>query len=319
MNKVLRNRIMYLGLLLLASIAFFLTYNIWNINIDYALPRRLMKLATIILVAIAVGYSALIFQTITNNKILTPSIMGYESVFILFQTLIVFYYGDKTFKVVNQTDNFLIAIGFMLLFSFVLYFLLFKKGKNNIYHLLLVGLILGTLFSTLSQFVQIIIDPNEFSMMESFMFVSFNRMNTDLLSIAAILLIITIIAAQFYIKYLDVIALGREQAINLGLNYHRLIQIYMLIISLLVSVSTALVGPIAFLGIMVTNLCYELFTSSKHKYMVWICSMLACVFLVIGQSLTEYYFNFSTTTSIVINFVGGVYFVYIVLKSSQKK
>lgn len=245
--------------------------------------------------------------------------MGYESVFILFQTLIVFYYGDKTFKVVNQTDNFLIAIGFMLLFSFVLYFLLFKKGKNNIYHLLLVGLILGTLFSTLSQFVQIIIDPNEFSMMESFMFVSFNRMNTDLLSIAAILLIITIIAAQFYIKYLDVIALGREQAINLGLNYHRLIQIYMLIISLLVSVSTALVGPIAFLGIMVTNLCYELFTSSKHKYMVWICSMLACVFLVIGQSLTEYYFNFSTTTSIVINFVGGVYFVYIVLKSSQKK
>lgn len=319
MNKVLRNKIIYLGVCMLAAAAFFLTWNLGNVNIDYALPRRFLKLGTIILVGIAVGYSALIFQTITNNKILTPSIMGYESVFILFQTLIVFYYGDKTFTVLGQNDNFIVAVFLMMVFSFFLYFLLFKKSKHNIYHLLLVGLVLGTLFSTLSQFIQIIIDPNEFSVIESFLFVSFNKMNTDLFTMAAVILAVTIIFAQFYLKYLDVIALGREQAINLGLNYHKLIRIFMVIISLLVSVSTALVGPIAFLGIMVTNLCYELFTTSKHRHMVWICSMIACVFLIVGQSLTEYYFNFSTTTSIIINFVGGVYFIYIILKSSQKK
>ncbi len=318
MKKVLRNKLIILGLLTLLTFLFFGTYNLGS-NIDYVLPRRLLKMATILIVGIAVGYSSLIFQTITNNKILTPSIMGYESIFILFQTLIVFFYGDKTFKVLNQLDNFFIAIGLMLIFSFILYFILFRKGKNNIYHLLLIGLVLGTLFGTLSQFIQIIIDPNEFSMLESSLFVSFNKMNESLLLIASIITIITVLFSQFYIKYLDVIALGREQAINLGLDYHRLIQIYMLIISVLVSVSTALVGPIAFLGIMVTNICYQLFYTSKHKYMVWICSLIASILLIIGQTFTEHIFNFSTTTSIVINFVGGVYFIFIVLKSSQKK
>lgn len=318
MTKTLRNRTLILSSVFTSVAALFMFYNMGS-NLDYVLPRRLIRLSTIILVGVCVGYSSLIFQTITNNKILTPSIMGYEAVFILFQTFLVFLYGDKTFKVINQNDNFFISIAFMMLFSFIMYFVLFKKGKNNIYHLLLIGLVLGTLFSTLSQFIQIIIDPNEFSMLEAFMFVSFTKMNTTLLYTAGGITIVTLIFAQPYLKYLDVIALGREHAINLGLNYNRLIQIYMFIISILVSVSTALVGPIAFLGIMVTNLCYELFITRKHRYMVWLCSIIACVFLLLGQTLIEHFFNFSTTTSIVINFIGGVYFIYLVLKSTQKK
>lgn len=315
---MLRKRSLILCGIFLAVVGLFMFYSTGS-NLDYVLPRRLIRLSSIILVGIAVGYSSLIFQTITNNKILTPAIMGYEAVFILFQTFMVFLYGDKTFKIVNQNDNFFLSIAFMMLFSFVMYFILFKKGKNNIYHLLLIGLVLGTLFGTLSQFIQIIIDPNEFSMIEAYMFVSFNKMNTSLLYIATIITLITLTIAQPFLKYLDVIALGRENAISLGLNYNRLIQIYMLIISVLVSVSTALVGPIAFLGIMVTNICYELFPTPKHRHMVWLCSLIACVFLLVGQTMVEHFFNFSTTTSIVVNFIGGVYFIYIVLKSTQRK
>lgn len=318
MNEMLRNRSLILCGIFLAVVGLFMFYSTGS-NLDYVLPRRLIRLSSIILVGIAVGYSSLIFQTITNNKILTPAIMGYEAVFILFQTFMVFLYGDKTFKIVNQNDNFFLSIAFMMLFSFVMYFILFKKGKNNIYHLLLIGLVLGTLFGTLSQFIQIIIDPNEFSMIEAYMFVSFNKMNTSLLYIATIITLITLTIAQPFLKYLDVLALGRENAISLGLNYNRLIQIYMLIISVLVSVSTALVGPIAFLGIMVTNICYELFPTPKHRHMVWLCSLIACVFLLVGQTMVEHFFNFSTTTSIVVNFIGGVYFIYIVLKSTQRK
>ncbi|SUJ26667.1 Iron(III)-hydroxamate import system permease protein fhuB [Sphingobacterium spiritivorum] len=312
-----QSRIWIMLALFATLIVLFLFYDMGR-NIDYVLPRRAIRLATIIVVGISVAYSSMIFQTITNNKILTPSIMGYESIFILFQTIIVFVYGDKTFQVISQTDNFFYAILLMLFFSWVMYMLIFGKGKRNIYHLLLIGLILGTLFQTLSQFMQIVIDPNEFSVIEGYMFVSFNKMNSSLLLIASVVLLATLLWAQRYVKYLDVIALGREHAVNLGLDYNRLIKRYMLIISLLVSVSTALVGPVTFLGILVTNLTYELIPSSRHKVIIWICGLIACIALLAGQFMVEHVFNFSTTVSIVINFAGGVYFMYLILKSRKR-
>ncbi|WP_293916159.1 MULTISPECIES: iron chelate uptake ABC transporter family permease subunit [unclassified Sphingobacterium] len=312
-----QSRVWIMLALFAVLIVVFLFYDTGR-NIDYVLPRRAIRLATIVVVGISVAYSSMIFQTITNNKILTPSIMGYESIFILFQTIIVFVYGDKTFQVISQTDNFFYAILLMLFFSWVMYMLIFGKGKRNMYHLLLIGLILGTLFQTLSQFMQIVIDPNEFSVIEGYMFVSFNKMNSSLLLIASVVLLGTLLWAQRYIKYLDVLALGREHAINLGLDYNRLIKRYMLIISLLVSVSTALVGPVTFLGILVTNLTYELIPSSRHKVMIWICGLIACIALLSGQFMVEHVFNFSTTVSIVINFAGGIYFMYLILKSRKR-
>ena len=186
------------------------------------------------------------------------------------------------------------------------------------FHLLLLGMVMGVLFRTLSQFIHIIIDPNEFSIVQNFMFVSFTKMNTKLLAIASITLIASLVYVQPYLKYLDVIALGKDHAINLGLDYNKLIRIYMLVISLLVSVSTALVGPITFLGILVANLTYELFSTYKHGFSVWACSIIACTFLVLGQFLVEHVFSFSTTVSIIINFIGGTYFMYLILKSQKR-
>ncbi|WP_166335522.1 iron chelate uptake ABC transporter family permease subunit [Sphingobacterium chungjuense] len=311
-----QNKIIVLVLLMGTIIALFMLYNTGP-NLDYVIPRRAVRLATILLVGVSVAYSSLIFQTITNNKILTPAIMGYESVFILFQTVIVFIYGDKTFQVITHQDNFFYAVLLMMAFSFLMYILIFGKSKQNIYHLLLLGLVLGALFQTFGQFLQIVIDPNEFSVIQGFMFVSFNKINTDLLLIAGATLLGALLFGQRYLKYLDVIALGREHAVNLGLNYNKLVKIYMLLISLLVSVSTALVGPVTFLGILVTNLTYELFQTRKHHYMVWLCSGIACVALLLGQFLVEHIFNFSTTVSIVVNFVGGLYFMYLMLKTRK--
>lgn len=311
-----RKKIYILLIVLLLCIAAFMSFNT-GANLSYVIPNRLIRLATILVVAFSIGYSSIIFQTITQNKILTPSIMGYESVFILFQTLIVFVYGDKTFQIVSQTSNFFLSIICMIGFSLFMYLLIFRSGRNNIYHLLLIGLILGTLFQTMSQFLQIIIDPNEFSMVESFMFASFNRMNSKLLTAASVILGITLLVGRYYTKYLDVIALGRDHAINLGLNYNRLIQIYMIIISVLVSVSTALVGPITFLGILVCNLTYQHLKTTKHNYLLLGCCLISGITVLIGQFLIEHVFNFSTAVSIIINFVGGIYFLYLIIQTKK--
>lgn len=297
-------------LLLLLVIGLFLCFQV-DLNNSYAINKRAIRLISMLVVGTSVAYSSIIFQTITNNRILTPSIMGYEAIFILFQTIIVFIYGDKAFKVIGQQENFFYAIILMLGFSIVMYLIMFGKQRKSMYYLLLVGMVMGTLFLTISQFMHIMIDPNEFSIVQNFMFVSFAKMNTKILLIASMTMFIAIIYTSFNVKYLDVLSLGRDHAVNLGVNYNRVVQRFLLIIALLVSVSTALVGPITFLGILICNLTYELFKTRKHQYMLPICSLIACVCLVLGQFLVEHVLHFSTTVSIIINFIGGVYFMYL--------
>ncbi|WP_317192363.1 iron chelate uptake ABC transporter family permease subunit [Sphingobacterium faecale] len=297
------------ALLLLVGGSFIL-YGVELTN-SYSIEKRSIRLLSMLVVGISVACSSVIFQTITANRILTPSIMGYEAVFILFQTLIVFLYGDKAFKVISQQENFFYAILFMLGFSLLLYFLLFGKNRRSMYYLLLTGMVLGTLFMTLSQFLHVLVDPNEFSIVQNFMFVSFAKMNTKLLSVAGITMLVALIYTGWNARYLDVMALGRDQAISLGVDYDKMVRRFLFVISLLVSVSTALVGPITFLGILVTNLTYELFRTRKHRFMLVISSLVACLTLILGQFLVEHILQFSTTVSIIINFMGGVYFMYL--------
>lgn len=309
----IRRNILISVLLLLSMAAIFLFYRLGN-NWEFALKLRSIKVIAILIVAASVAYSSVAFQTLTNNRILTPSIMGFESLYLLIQTIIVYMYGDETYKVLSSIDNFLVSVIGMIGFGLLLYFMIYKKGKDNIYLLLLVGIILGTLFSSLSSFMQLLIDPNDFFIVQGKMFATFNKINTDLLWPSSIILVVILFFGFRMTKYLDVMALGREQAINLGLNYNGLVKLFLVMIAILVSISTALVGPITFLGLLVTNLTYELFKTHKHSIIIAACCIVSAVALLAGQFIMERILNLSTPLSAIINMVGGLYFIYLLLK-----
>lgn len=309
--------ILFVCIALLLSVLY-VSFTLGGSLSQYILEKRAIKLIAIILVSSSIAFSSVLFQTITANKILTPAIMGFESVYLFIQTVIVFIYGDKTFKVLSNNENFGISIFFMMLFALGIYFLIFKKEKNNIYFLLLVGLVMGTLLSSLSSFMQLVIDPDEFSIVENKMFASFNNINTNLLGFAFGVAVLGFVWGFRKIKYLDAIALGKDIAVNLGVDHNAVVRKYLFIIAILVSVSTALVGPMTFLGILVTNLTYELFKTYKHSILIPACCLVSCIVVLIGQFLVEHLFNLSTTISIIINFIGGVYFIYLLLKMNKK-
>lgn len=286
-------------------------------NPDYVLPRRATRIAAMGLIACSIGYSSVVFQTITSNRILTPSIMGFEAIFILFQAFIVFLYGDKTFQVIRHQTNFLLSVLLMFGFAFILYFTLFRRRQVHVYFLLLVGLILGAIFKSMTSFLELVIDPNEFAVVHRYLFASFNNINTDLLGISAIALFISLLIGSRILHKLDILLLGKEQAITLGVNYQRLVQISLLLITIQVSISTALVGPITFLGILIANLSYEFVPSYNHRYTILGASLFGVILVVAGQFMVEHLFNMSTTISILINFVGGLYFIFLLLKSRR--
>jgi len=283
-------------------------------NWEFALRLRGVKVAAILVVSCCVAYSSVAFQTLTNNRILTPSIMGFESVYLLIQTVIVFVYGDQTFRVLSSLDNFFLSVLGMVGFAFLLYILIYKKGKDNLYLLLLVGIILGTLFNSLSSFMQLLIDPNDYFIVQGKMFATFNKINRDLLWPSAAVLVVLLVIGFRTTKYLDVLALGRDQAINLGVDYNRTVQLFLVIIAILVSVSTALVGPITFLGLLVTNLTYELFKTHRHSIIIAACCLVTAVTLLSGQFVMERLFHLSIPVSAIINLIGGLYFMYLLLR-----
>lgn len=310
-----RNKLLiFLGLaLILISLYLFLGL---EGNISYILTRRVTRVLAIILTGTVIATSTIIFQTITNNRLLTPSLIGLDSLYQLIQTFIIFFYGSTSLTATNQNVNFILSVVLMIVFALILFRVLFNRG-NNVYFILLIGLIFGTFFQSLTTFMHVLIDPNEFMIVQNRMFASFNNVQTNLLYLAIIILVITFIYLYRFYKYLDVLSLGKEHAINLGVDYDFIVRRLMVVVAMLISIATALVGPITFLGILVVNVTYELFRTFRHSVLLTGTILVSIVALIGGQLIVDRIFSFSTPLSVIINLVGGVYFLYIILKENR--
>lgn len=309
-------KISLLGIVSLVVIAIFLFMNVVG-SWDYVLPRRLVKIAAIVLTGAVIAFATMVFQTITNNRILTPSIIGLDALYMFIQTVIVYFFGSLSLPSLNKNVNFLLSVGLMLIFVSFLYKFLFRREGRNVYFLLLVGIVFGTLFGSMSTFMQVLIDPNEFQIVADRMFASFNNVNTDLLLIALIAVILIGLYCIKYYKFFDVMSLGRDHALNLGVPYDQVVRRLLIIVAILISISTALVGPITFLGLLVANLAHEFLRTYRHKWLITGSMLISIIALVGGQLIVERVFTFSTTLSVIINFVGGVYFLYLLLRENK--
>ncbi|EAL4226715.1 iron ABC transporter permease [Campylobacter jejuni] len=308
----MRKKMLILSFLTLNMIGIFIFVGLNGFD-EYALKSRFLQIAAIIIVAICIAVSTVIFQTLCNNKILTPAIIGLDSLYMLLQSALIFSFGAANLSVYKNDINFLITLVCMVVFSLGLYKILFSSDRS-IYLIMLLGLVFGTLFSTLSSFFEVLIDPDEFMVIQGRMFASFDNIAFDVLILAYIISFLSFIWIFRYMKFLDPLNLGKDLAINLGINYQKISKQLMIIIAILTSISTALVGPITFLGLLVVNITYELFKTAKHSILLSACILISILALLGGVFFVSRVFDYNATISVVINFLGGIYFIYLVLK-----
>ncbi|ECL0354989.1 iron chelate uptake ABC transporter family permease subunit [Campylobacter jejuni] len=311
----MRKKILILAFLTLIMALVFVFAGLKDFD-EYALKNRFLQIAAIVIVAICIAVSTVIFQTLCNNKILTPAIIGLDSLYMLLQSALIFSFGAANLSVYKNDINFLITLVCMVVFSLGLYKILFSSDKS-IYLIMLLGLVFGTLFSTLSSFFEVLIDPDEFMVIQGRMFASFDNIAFDVLILAYIISFLSFIWIFRYMKFLDPLNLGKDLAINLGINYQKISKQLMIIIAILTSISTALVGPITFLGLLVVNITYELFKTAKHSILLSACILISILALLGGVFFVSRVFDYNTTISVVINFLGGIYFIYLVLKGNK--
>lgn len=302
-----------LTLLLLASIVLFMTYNAHG-NWDFVFSLRGKKLLMLMTVAYAVGISTLLFQTLTNNPILTPSLLGYDALYILMQTVLVFSLGGLGYAMLNAGGKFALETPLMMAASLLLFRLLMDKSGGDLARLILVGVIFGVMFRSINSLLQRLIDPTQFVTAQISYFAQFTTVNPVLLAIGMAIMAISAVWIWRMRSSLDLLMLGRDQAIGLGIDYPRFSRTVLLWVALLVSVATALVGPVSFFGLLVCALVNALSPTMYHRIRIPAAFLMAALVLVLGQTVFEQMLGLQAALSVVIEFLGGIVFLWLVLR-----
>ena len=285
-----------------------------GLDFGYVIPKRLVRLAAIVVGGVCVALSAIVFQTLVNNRILTPAIMGYEAVYLLWQSLLLLLAGAQA-QARRAGGGFIVSLLLMLAYSWGIHRWLLRGGRNDVYLLLLVGLVLTMVIGTFTQFVQLRISPGEFAVFQGLSYASFNRARPDTLLYATLAVAAVCLACRKSLPVLDVLALGREQSLSLGVDHPRHVRRYLALIAVLVAVSTSLIGPTAFMGIFVANIAYALAGSVRHRIVLPLGCAIAIAIFLAAQLLVEHVFNYKTTVSILVNLVCGAYFLALTVRA----
>jgi len=287
-------------------------------SLAFALKVRGLTVAAMIVVAVAVGVSTVLFHTITQNRILTPSIMGFDALYLLIATALVFVFGATAFlraePIVLWAGQLVVMVGF----SVLLFTWLFGGKRRSIHLMLLVGIVLGTFFRSATSWMQAMLDPLEFQVLTDVAFASLARPDETLLVLSAVLVAGACAAVVPLLGTLDVLTLGEPAAVGLGVRHRLVVMVLFLLVSVMVAASTALIGPILFFGLIVANLAYSYAGSFRHAWTLPTAALIGVVCLLAGQLVLEQLLGFGGSLAMVIEFAGGLFFLYLVLRKGAR-
>lgn len=303
---------------LLAAVAA-AAYMLVEVNFDnerlffYALKLRTPKLIVMIITAFAIGGASLVFQSVINNTIVTPCLLGMNSLYTLIHTAVVFFAGSTSVLANNANLSFAVDLVIMGITATVIYGWLFKKTNYNVLYVLLIGTVLTSFFSSIQSTLTRVMDPNEYDNLLSTLVASFSNVNSEIILFSVVVLGVLIFVLRKDLALLDVITLGRQQAVNLGVDYDRTIRRLLLGVTICIAVATAMVGPISFLGLIIANLSRQLLQTFRHGQLILGSAMFGTIVLVAGQLIVEHVFTYSIPVSVFITVGGGIYFLYLLL------
>jgi len=293
--------------------ALFMSFNA-KASWEFTLMFRGKKLLTFLIVAFCISTATVLFQSLSNNRIITPAIMGFDSLYILIQTTLVYALGSMQYTALNSYLKWALEVSILVFAASFLFQWLFVKKQYNLYLLILIGVVFGVLFRSLSSLMMRMISPTEFSVLQDSVFASFNAADSYLLAISAILVILISLCILRYHHQLDVMALGKPIATNLGIDHAKLTRLSIIIITVLIGLSTSLVGPVTFFGLLVVNVAYLVCGSHLHRYIIPMSILVAIICLVGSDVLLQHVLQYNTKLSIIIEFLGGLFFLGLILR-----
>ncbi|HLR95642.1 MAG TPA: iron chelate uptake ABC transporter family permease subunit [Jiangellaceae bacterium] len=278
---------------------------------------RSTNLVVMLVVAFCQGIATVSFQTAANNRIITPSIMGFESLYVLVQTGAVFAFGVAGVSMVQGNLQFVAQVALMVAFAALLYGWLLSGRYANLHVMLLIGIILGGGLGAISTFLQRLLSPSEFDILTARLLGNIANADAGYLPIAIPLAAVTGGFLWISARRLNVLSLGRDTAINLGLNHRGETMKILVLVSVLMAVSTALIGPMTFFGFLAAMLSYQLADTYDHRYIFPIAWLTGFVVLSGSYFVLRNVFYAAGSVGIIIEIVGGSFFLFYILRKGH--
>ena len=279
----------------------------------YILSRRIPTLTVMLIAAFSIGSASIIFQSIINNRIVTPCLLGMNSMYTLVHTAIVFAAGSGSIIATDSNLSFGVDLMVMGVTATFLYSYMFRRTGNNVLYVLLIGTVLSSFFGSIQSTMIRVMDPNEYDALLTTLVADFSNVNSEVIAFSLALLAALIIFLWKDLKLLDVITLGKDQAINLGVDYDRTVRRLLLGVVLCIAVATAMVGPISFLGLIIANLARQLLRTHKHTHLILGAALMGMLAIIAGQLISQHIFSYAVPISTFITIGGGIYFLYLLL------
>lgn len=280
---------------------------------QYILSLRIPTLVVMLIASFAIGSASLIFQSIINNRIVTPCLLGMNAMYTLVHTAVIFVAGSGSILATSPNLSFAIDLIVMSVVATFIYSFMFEKTGNNVLYVLLIGTVLSSFFGSIQSTMIRVMDPNEYDALLTTLVADFNNVNVEVIYFSLILLMALTIFLWKDLMLLDVITLGKEQAINLGVDYERTVRRLLLGVVLCIAVATAMVGPISFLGLIIANLARQLLKTHKHSQLILGSALMGMLAIIAGQLVSQHIFSYAVPISTFITIGGGVYFLYLLL------
>jgi len=279
--------------------------------------RRMNAVIAIAIVAVAQAVATVAFQTVTNNRIITPSIMGFESLYVAIHTSTVFFLGGSGLVEARTMTTYIIQLVLMVGFALLLYSWLLTGKNANMHAMLLVGIVIGAGLGSVSTFMQRLLTPSDFDLLTARLFGSVNNAEPEYFPISIVLVAVAAGALLLMSRTLNVLALGSDATTNLGINHRGKAIVVLILVAVLMAVSTALVGPMAFLGFLVATLAYQFAGTSDHRYVFPMAIATAFLVLAGAYFVMNHIFYAQGVVSIIIELVGGTVFLYVILRKGR--
>lgn len=273
---------------------------------EYIIVRflRMPRILACILVGAALSVAGLLLQTMMNNSLAAPGIIGINSGAGLAVVLSSLLIDASTFELSIFT-----FIGAFVA-SIMIYFLGLVTGASR-NKLILAGVALSRLFTAISDAICFFV-PTALSNRVIFSLGSFSNLTTSKLIFSSIIIVIGLIATLLISRYLNILILGDEVAQSLGLNIKVIRFLLLIIISILCAGSVSLVGLLSFLGLIVPHIVRRLIGIEDHKRLVKITMIFGADLTLLCDLLARTLFiPFEIPVGIIMTLIGVPFFVYL--------
>ena len=282
-------KLIILAVIVLLAMAAYMTIGVKFHNerlMRFAFKIRYPKLIAMIITAFTIGGASIVFQSVINT-IVTPCLLGMNSLYTLIHTAVVFFLGSGSMLVINANMSFALDLVIMGVVATFIYSYLFKVTNHNVLYVLLIGTVLTSFFSSIQSTLTRVMDPNEYDTLLTSLVASFSNVNSEIIIFSLIIIVAIIVVFRKELAMLDVLTLGKEQAVNLGVDYDKCIRRLLLAVTLCISVATAMVGPISFLGLIIANLSRQMLKTYRHTQLILGSALFGMIGLILGQLIVD--------------------------------